>query len=255
MKKILVLLLLQFFCLQMTSFATIRVDTGSIKAHLPLKSTGSKAPLTFKQRFFTYWLQKKIRYVAQQSNRIAQKDSSGQDCVQIKLKRGSTIAAMIVSMDDKTITYKLCESLNTGEGTIRLEQVARIIDANNKMIFNNEAKLSSAVELTKGDKYASISVNALGIALIAMVLAVGAAFLAIWGSLFSSSNQAEVLFAALVLTFMIGTVVSFIAGIAALLQMAKMTPQKTLSKFSATLSTIISGAVLLLMLLPRLIGL
>jgi hypothetical protein len=244
MKKALLITLLNFFLLQNDAFATIQKipENAVLKPHL-----------SFKQKVFTYFLQKKIRYaLAQQPHRIAPKDSSGHDCVQMKLKRGSTIAATIISMDDKIITYKLCDHLNIAEGTIRLELVAHIKDTNNRIIFNNEPnddKSNRIGELTKGDKYATTSVTALGIALVAMVLAILAAFSALFVSLSGNSSGTEMLFFALVLTFVVGMLVSFIAGIAALAHMAKTPPQKSGSKFSATLSTILSGLVVLLMLI------
>jgi hypothetical protein len=240
MKKALLITLLNFFLLQNDAFATIQKipENAVLKPHL-----------SFKQKVFTYFLQKKIRYaLAQQPNRIVPKDSSGHDCVQMKLKRGSTIAATIISMDDKTIIYKLCDHPNIAEGTIRLEQVAHVTDANQRIIFNNEPKSNRIGELTKGDKYSAASFAALGIALIAMLLAVVTGISILASSLGGRSNGTETLFFALTLTFVVGMLVSFIAGIAALADMAKTPPQKSGSKFSATLSTILSGLVVLLML-------
>jgi hypothetical protein len=232
--------------LQNQVFATIQ--PVSEKAAI-LQTTKPKGSL--KQRIFTRLLQRKIRHLsATQPALFAQKDSTGRECVTITLKNGRTILGTIISMDEKNITYKFCDHSNEAEGTIRVEQVAHVTDAQNRMIFNNQPTSVRTGVLTKGDKNATASVSALLIAFGAVILAFFAALSSFFNSFSNSgSSSGETLVIALALVFIIGIIVSFVTGIMSLTQMAKTPPQRESSKFLAILSTIVSGLFLLLMLL------
>ena len=241
MKKVLTFIVLNFLVLQNQVFATIqKVPEKAVV------SQNAKPSLSFKQKVFTYLIQRKIRRLtAQQPVILTPKGHSLQECVTITLKNGRTISATIVSMDDKNITYKLCDQTNIAEGTVRIEQVAYVTDAQNRMIFNNQTKLLKAGEPTKGDRNAVVSITALVIALGAVILG----FIVALSSLFESNEGSDSLGIILSLLFVIGMLVSFITGIASLSDMAKVEPQKESSRFLAMLSTIVSGLFIVLMLL------
>jgi small nuclear ribonucleoprotein (snRNP)-like protein len=240
MNKILIIIILNLIVLQNEVFATIQ--KVSEKAVLLQKT---KPHLSFKQKVFTYLIQRKMRHLnAKKSPIFAPKGNHLQECVTITLKNGRTILGTIISMDDKNIAYKLCDQSNTAEGTVRIEQVAYVTDAQNRMIFNNQPKSQKTGEITKGDKNATISISALAIALGSVILAFFSAL-----SSFGNSGGDETLVSGLLIVFIIGIVVSLITGIMSLSQMAKTPPQRESSKFLAILSTIIAGLFVVLMLL------
>jgi hypothetical protein len=238
MKKTLFFLGFSLFLLQTQVFATIQ----STKAVLQ----ETKPHLSFKQRVFTYFMQRKIRRLkAQNPVFFAQKDSSDRECVFIKLKQGQTISAKIISMDEKNIIYTLCNQANTAEGTVRLEQVNYVTDAQHRMIFNNQPKTRMMGVPTKGDKYARTSITALVIALGSLLLGIISTFTGLF------ALDEEGIFAGLIfgLVFVFGIITSFISGIMSLSQIAHTPPNQENSKFLAVLSTIIGGLFTLLLLL------
>jgi hypothetical protein len=238
MKKALIFIVLSLMVLQNAAFATIQ-KTPEKAVHLQKRS--------FKQKVFTYLIQRKIRRLnAKQPILFAQKGMGTEECVTITLKNGRSILATIVSMDDKNIAYKLCDHSNTAEGTVRVEQVLYVTDAQNRMIFNNQPKTLQTGVLTKGDKNATISISALAIALVSIILAFISA-LSAFGNGGSSEDGAIAI--VLLLVFVIGIVVSLITGIMSLSQMATTPPQRESSKFLAILSTIIAGLFTVLILL------
>ncbi len=238
MKKVLAFIILSFLMLQKPVFATIQKvpeNAATLQKNKP--------HLSFKQKVFTYLLQRKIRLLNAKRHTLLVKKGNGLDeCVTITLKNGRSILATILSMDDKNITYKLCDHANATEGTVRIEQVASVTDAQNRMIFNNQPKRLKTGELTKGDKNAVTSITALVIALGSVLFGFIAAFTSLFG--FDGSSESSGIL--LMLIFVIGIVISFITGILSLSQMAKIEPQKDSSKFLAILSTIISGLFVLL---------
>jgi hypothetical protein len=237
MKKILIISILSLFFKQNDAFATIQKTPEKI---VPLQK------LSFKQRLFTYLIQRKMRCLnAKQPMRFVQNGKDLQDYMTITLKNGSIILATIISMDDKNITYKRCEQSNTAQETVGLEQVAQVTDAQNRMIFNNLPKMLKAGELTRGDKNATVSIWALVAAFVAFLLTTIFAF----ASARDREGGASALISGFLLTFVIGIVVSFITGIISWVQTTTTPPQKEFSKFSAILSTLISGLCIVLMLL------
>jgi hypothetical protein len=240
MNKILTFIILTFLALQNQVFATIqKVPENAVLQH-------AKPHLSFKQKVFTYLIQRKIRRLnAKHATLLAQKGNHLQECVTITLKNGRTISATIVSMDDKNIIYKLCDQPNIAEGTVSVEQVAHITDAQNRMIFNNQPRILKAGEPTKGDKNATISITALVIALGSVLIG----FITALSSLFGGSDNFEILGFILPILFLGGILVSFISGLASLVHMAHTPPQRESSKFLAVLSTIISGLFIVLLLL------
>jgi hypothetical protein len=241
MKKVLTFIFLSFLMLQKQAFATIQKAPENA---VILQKT--KPHLSFKQKVFTYLIQRKIRrFQAKQPTLLAQKGNLLQECVTITLKNGRTILATILSMDDKNITYKLCDHANAAEGTVRIEQVSYVTDAQNRMIFNNQPKTLKTGASTSGDKNAITSISALIIALAAVILA----FFSALSSFGGGGGNSETMLIALALIFVVGIIVSFISGIMSLSHMATTPPQKDSSKFLAILSTIISGLFVVLMLL------
>jgi small nuclear ribonucleoprotein (snRNP)-like protein len=214
-------------------FATIKKIPENVVA-----LQNAKPSLSFKQKVFTYLIQRKIRHLAKKGNLL-------QECVTITLKNGRMISATIVSMDDKNIIYKRCDQTNATEDTVQVKQVAYVMDAQNRMIFNNQPQLLNASEPTKGDKNATISITSLVIALGSVLLA----FIIALSSLFGNRGSFEIMGIILSFVFIIGILVSFISGMVGLGQMANTPPQKESSRFLAVLSTIISGLFVVLMLL------
>jgi small nuclear ribonucleoprotein (snRNP)-like protein len=238
MKKTLIFIVFNFLMMQNAVFATIQKLPEKA---VPLQET--KPHFSFKQKVFTYLIQRKIRRL---NAKQPQKSKGLQDCVTITLKNGRTISATIISMDDKNIAYRLCDQVNTAEGNVRVEQVAYVTDAQNRTIFSNQPKMVKTGQPTSGDKNATASITALAIALGAAVLAL---FTLLSTFNLNGSSGGETTSIALSLIFVIGIVVSFITGLISLGQMATTPPQRDGSKFLAILSTIISGLFVLLMLL------
>ncbi len=246
MKKVLTFIILSFLMLQNEVFATIQKAPENA---VLLQKT--KPHLSFKQKVFTYLIRRKMRLLnAKQHTLLVKKGNALEDCVTIRLKNGRSILATILSMDDKNITYKLCDHENTAEGIVRIEQVASVTDAQNRMIFNNQPKILKTGERTRGDKNATTSISALVIALGALILGIFFAFTALLDSLGNGGGENNaVLSIILGIIFFVGILVSFITGIMSLSDMASTPPQKESSKFLAILSTIISGLFVALMLL------
>jgi preprotein translocase subunit SecF len=252
MKKTLIFILLNVFCLQYAVFATIQKAPIATSESTVLKTTEPK--LSFKQRVMTYFLQRKIqRIIAKSSYVRAAKDSTDRNCVKIVLKRGTVIFAQISSMDEKNITYQLCEQSNRTEGTISLANVSQITDSKGRMIFNNESKPAKLVSETKGRKYANISLIALLVAAGAVVLTIIAIAASFGGGNGSNSVReffSDMLFAAAaVFTFVVSILVSFIMGIMALIELGKSTNENSGSKVLAGIATVISGLVIFFTLL------
>ncbi len=253
MKKTLIFILLNVFCLQYAVFATIQKAPIATSESTVLKTTEPK--LSFKQRVMTYFLQRKIqRIIAKSSYVRAAKDSTDRNCVKIVLKRGTVIYAQISSMDEKNITYKLCEQSNRSEGTISLTNVSQITDSKGRMIFNNESKPAQLVSQTLGRKYANMSVTALLVAVGAVLLTI----IAIASSFGGGSNSdifSSVLFGVFaVSTFVVGILASFIWGIMALIELGKSSNENSGSKALAGLATVISGLVIFFTLLGLVAG-
>jgi hypothetical protein len=253
MKKTLIFILLNVFCLQYAVFATIQKAPIATSESTVLKTTEPK--LSFKQRVMTYFLQRKIqRIIAKSSYVRAAKDSTDRNCVKIVLKRGTVIFAQISSMDEKNITYKLCEQSNRSEGTISLTNVSQITDSKGRMIFNNESKPAQLVSQTLGRKYANMSVTALLVAVGAVLLTI----IAIASSFGGGSNSdifSSVLFGVFaVSTFVVGILASFIWGIMALIELGKSSNENSGSKALAGLATVISGLVIFFTLLGLVAG-
>jgi hypothetical protein len=253
MKKTLIFILLNVFCLQYAVFATIQKAPIATSESTVLKTTEPK--LSFKQRVMTYFLQRKIqRIIAKSSYVRAAKDSTDRNCVKIVLKRGTVIYAQISSMDEKNITYQLCEQSNRSEGTISLTNVSQITDSKGRMIFNNESKPAQLVSQTLGRKYANMSVTALLVAVGAVLLTI----IAIASSFGGGSNSdifSSVLFGVFaVSTFVVGILASFIWGIMALIELGKSSNENSGSKALAGLATVISGLVIFFTLLGLVAG-
>jgi hypothetical protein len=253
MKKTLIFILLNVFCLQYAVFATIQKAPITTSESTVLKTTEPK--LSFKQRVMTYFLQRKIqRIIAKSSYVRAAKDSTDRNCVKIVLKRGTVVFAQISSMDEKNITYKLCEQSNRSERTISLANVSQITDSKGRMIFNNESKPAQLVSQTQGRKYANRSVSALLIAVGAVLLTI-IAIASSFGGGSSSDITSSVLFGVFsVLTFVVSIIASFIWGIMALIELGKSTHENSGSKFLAGTATVISGLVIFFTLLSLVAG-
>jgi hypothetical protein len=249
MKKTLILILLSGFWGQKDVFAAIQ----PISEHT-VTLRAAKPHLSFKEQVFAYFLQRKIqRLSTKQMPFFASKDSSGRECVHILLKQGHTISATIVRTDDKNITYQLCNQENAAEGTLEIERVASITDAQNRIIFKNQPKVVLASEPNIGDKTASASIWVLLLGLLAGVLTIFFGVLAIVDSLGrNNTGSNETLTVTFGILFLLSIVSSLVLGIVSLVQQAKIPSQKLSSKIWAMLSTIISGIIILWLLLLRL---
>jgi hypothetical protein len=244
MNKILIINILILMVLPNQLWATIqKAPTNAVTAQ------NVKQNLSLKQRVFSYLIQRKMRRL--QAKQTTQNNILLRECVTITLKNGRTIWATILTMDDNKIVYKFCNSENTAEGTVLLEQVASVTDAQNRTIFNNRPKILKVGEPTKGDRYATLSISALGIALGSALLAtiifvsVGAGS---FEGIFLGLGLFILGFGLLILSF-ISIIVSFIAGIMSLVQMATTPPQKEYSRLFAIVSTVVLGLFVLLMLI------
>jgi hypothetical protein len=80
-----------------------------------------------------------------------QKDSTGQECVHIRLKNGEIILGKVSKMDEKVLEFKPCYQPDAPIQTVSLTELSQITSLSNKIIFNNEPKILSGA-LSKKEK-------------------------------------------------------------------------------------------------------
>jgi hypothetical protein len=239
MNKILIINILILMVLPNQLWATIQKAPANA---VTLQNV--KPKLSLKQKVFTYLIQHKIRRLnAKSPKRDTPKNRLLQECVTIRLTNGRTIWATIVNMDEENIRYKLCDDKDTAEGTVRVEQVANVTDAQNRTIFTNQPKRLKTGALTKGDRHARVSISAFLIAISSIILAILASASFSKGG--EDGTQVLILIGAVII-YSIFMIASVIAGVLSWIDMLKTPPQNKNSKIFASVSTIILVLALLL---------
>jgi hypothetical protein len=117
MKKTLIFIVLQFFCLQNEVFATIQKTTILEKKHYLLP---------FKQQMILF-LQPK-------------RDTTKEECVQIHLKNGIIIYGKVTNMDETQLLVQPCAPKDAQILSIPIITFSQVTDSHGKIIFNNKPK-------------------------------------------------------------------------------------------------------------------
>jgi hypothetical protein len=101
------------------------------------------------------------------------KDSTGQECVHIRLKNGEIFLGKVSKMDEKVLEFKPCYQPDAPIQTIPLTELSQVTNASNKIIFNNEPQKRSEKALNsekKGVKISNIAYKSTWTSIISAVL-------------------------------------------------------------------------------------
>jgi hypothetical protein len=149
MKKTLVFIVLQFFCLQKEAFATIQKISILEKKH-------DLSP--FKQQMILF-LQPK-------------RDTSKEECVQIHLKNGIIIYGKVSGMDETQLLVQPCAPKDAQILSIPIITFSQVTDNHGKIIFNNKPKPILGKTEKRGVRLANFSLGSVITGIVGVLLLV-----------------------------------------------------------------------------------